>query len=138
MSSYSVLAFSARDLPKDYVPMIYSRWLRSFRAGNDYFKLINPSKNYYDRYHAYVTNILARPEAVVRLAVLSDDKDVALGFAVSRGTVLDYIFVDKDQRRQGIATALLPKHIDTITCLTRTAMSIWGTKYRNWAFDPFV
>jgi GNAT superfamily N-acetyltransferase len=117
--------------------LIFSKWLRSLRYGNDYFKLIDPPA-YYAAYHRFIQNILNHPDTSVRLAVLSDDADVVLGFSVSRGTILDYVHVHKDQRRQGIGRQLVPKGIDTITHLTRTGLSIWGSKMAGVKFNPFA
>ncbi len=74
----------------------------------------------------------------MKLAVLTDDRDVVLGFSVSRGKVLDYVHVQKDLRKQGIGTALIPLGIDTITHLTKSALPIWGSKYGSWKFNPFI
>ncbi len=127
--------------------MIYSKWLRSLRFGNDYFKLADAAA-YYEAYQRYITNILQ--VATVRLAVISDDEDVVIGFAVVRNNILDYVHVLRlrlksitgfdvvDYRRRGIGTKLVPKNIDTVTHLTRTALTIWGSKYSHWKFNPFI
>ncbi len=139
MSTYKIIAFKAEDLPKDYSGLIYSKWLRSLRYGNDYFKLIHPEA-FYRSYERYISTILDAPNAVVRLAVLTDDQDVALGFCVYRGSTLDYVHVHKHQRRLGIARNLIPDGIDTITHVTKTGLSIWGSKpkCREWKFNPFA
>ncbi len=76
----------------------------------------------------------------MRLAVLSDDPDVVLGFSVSREDVLDYVYVHKDQRRLGIARKLLPPHFTTFSHITLTAMEIWhkNPKYKQLKFNPFA
>lgn len=137
VSTYSVIVFPARDLPKEYLPLIFSKWLRSLRHGNDYFKLAD-SEAYYRTYHNYIEVILGRAGAVVRLAVLSDDKDVVLGFSVSRGNILEYVHVHKDHRNLGIGRNLVSPDIDTVTHLTRTALNIWAAKYKHWKFNPFA
>ena len=133
--SYDIISFKGAVLPPAYTNMIYSRWLRSLRFGNDYYKLIN-SKDYYSSYQKHIAYILSLPTTVVRLAVLSDDHDVVLGFSVSRGDILDFVHVHKDMRRQGIAKSLVPKDIKTITHLTKTALIIWP-KYEI-TFNPFI
>ena len=135
--SYKILQFRGYQLPDDYQALIYSRWLRSLRFGNDYYRLIEKDA-YYATYHSYIERLLDHPDAVVRLAVLHDDADIVLGFCVSRGSILDYVHVHKDMRRKGIARKLIPACIDTITHLTRTGLSIWGSKFFNWQFNPFV
>lgn len=139
MDTYSILAYPAKELPSQYTAMVFSKWLRSLRFGNPVFKAIN-SDDFYKDYHAYLENLLKKPDSIVRLAVLSDDLDVVLGFSVSREDVLDYIHVHKDQRKMGIAKLLMPTGVTTMTHLTKTAMEIWQTnsKYKHLKFNPFA
>lgn len=135
--TYLVVRYAAGFLPPEYRALVFSRWLKSFRHGNDYVRLIDPAA-YYAAYHRYIGGILAKAETSVRLAVLSDDPDVVLGFSITRGHVLDYVHVHHHQRRLGIAKSLVPEGIDTITHVTKTALTIWGSKYPKWAFNPFL
>lgn len=123
--------------PEQYRALVYSKWLRSLRYGNDFFKLVQPSA-YWEAYTRYLDVIFAKPRTILRLAVLTGDRDVVLGFAVIRDSILDYAHVHKDLRRQGIARALVPEHIDTITHLTRIGLAIWGNKGKKWKFNPFA
>jgi GNAT superfamily N-acetyltransferase len=134
--TYSV-SVCPREKLDPFLPLIFSKWLRSLRYGNDYFRLIK-AQAYYTAYHRYIQAVLNAEATQVRLAALTDDPDVVLGFSVSRGPILDYVHVHKDQRLQGIGKALVPKDITTITCLTRTALAIWGTKYPKLEFNPFA
>lgn len=137
-TTYSVISFPSRNLPPQYEAVVFSKWLRSLRSGNSLFEKIK-SDDYYTNYHIYIEKLLEKPDSIVRLAVLSDDHDVVLGFAASREDVLDYIHVHMDQRKQGIATALLPPGIKVITHLTKKAISIWQTdKYKHIEFNPFA
>lgn len=131
------MAYLGSSLPKNYRPMVYARWLRSLRKGNDYFKLID-STSYYGKYHAFIESVLERPHTIVRIAVLTDDADVALGFSVSEAQVLHYCHTDKDNRSQGIARSLVPFEIKKITHVTRIGMSIWNSKFPWAVFDPFA
>lgn len=135
-SSYSIISFLGKDLPSTYRNMIYSKWMRSLRHGNDYFKLMD-SDSYYRAYNEHIDEILSK-DTIVRLAVLTDDYDVVLGFSINRGNTLDYIHVHHSARKQGIGRALLLKNIDTITHVTNIGMSIWASKYPNWKFNPFA
>lgn len=100
-------------------------------------KLID-SDAYYKNFHKYIERVLSVPEAVVRLAVLTDDQDIVLGFSVSREAVLDYVYVHKDNRRLGIGKSLVPEGITTITYLTFTGITIWANKYSKWKCNPFI
>jgi GNAT superfamily N-acetyltransferase len=135
--SYKVILFTGR-LPDSYRDLIYSKWLRSLRFGNEYFKLID-SDSYYSAYAKHIGAILQSPDVCVRLAVIADDPDVVLGFSVCRVRTLDYVHVHKDQRRQGIGTALVPKDIKIITHLTNTGASIWASHTSHKViFNPFI
>jgi GNAT superfamily N-acetyltransferase len=134
-ASYQIISYKAGALPKQYQAMVYSKWLRSLRYGNDYFRLIDGDA-YFNAYHLYLENILAK--ASIRLSVLSDDRDVVLGFSVHRGSILDYIHVQKDYRKQGIGLALLPPDITIITHLTRKGMTFWSSKLPKAKFNPFA
>lgn len=148
-AEYSIISFHGWELPPQYHNVIYSKWLRSLRHGNDYFKLVD-AEAYYSTYRRYIEKILSLPETVVRLAVIADDHDVVLGFSVSRKNILDYIHVLRirteiptglaisDYRRHGIGAHLLPPGIDTFTHLTKTALTIWGSKFQHWKFNPFA
>lgn len=136
-ASYQIISYRAQALPEAYRNMIYAKWMRSLRTGNDYFKLIQP-RIYYDVYNQYIKSILARPLTIVRLAVLSDDPDVVLGFSVSEDShILHYCHVHTDSRNQGIGSSLVPFQVAVITHITKIGLSIWNSKYPDAIFNPF-
>lgn len=136
-ASYKIISIRGRDLPKSYQGFVLAKWLRSLKRGNDFFRLID-SENFFTYYDAFIKLTLSRPNTQVRLAVLSDDNDVVLGFSIVEGKTLHYVFVQKDLRRQGIGFSILPKEIESITHLTKTGITFW-TKLFPWAkFKPFI
>ena len=135
--SYSVISYKGAELPKAYHNMVYSKWLRSLRYGNDDFKLIDQN-SYFRAYPPFLRARIADPRTLVRLAVLADDYDVVLGFAVMRNDVLDYVHVHKDYRRTGVGTALVPGGIEVITHITRQGMSFWNNRLSKAIFNPFI
>jgi GNAT superfamily N-acetyltransferase len=137
--SYSILEYPARELPKQYMPFIFSKWLRSLRHGNRLFKQID-SDEYYKNYSIYLDKLLQKPNSLIRLAVLTDNHDVTLGFAISREDVLDYLFVQREFRTIGIGTRLMPEGITTFTHLTLIAIDAWNTnpKLKHLKFNPFA
>ena len=134
--SYSIIRYAGRELPGAYHNLILSRWMRSFRYGNDYIRLID-SDSYFIAYGRYIRGILKTVNSIVRLAVLTDDTDVALGFSVIRNRTLDYVHVQKDYRHQGIGRMLVPEYIESFTHLTKTGIKLWSTKMPEAKFDPF-
>lgn len=137
MTSYTVVAYKGAELPQEFVGLVYSKWLRSYRYNNDFIRLSDPAA-YYPAYHSYIRNLLAQSDTIVRLAQLTDDRDVVLGFSVSRRNVLDYVHVQTLSRKLGIGRKLIPEGIDTISHLTRIGLSIWGSKFSRWKFNPFI
>jgi len=132
LASYTI----TDDIPKSY-NVVFAKWLRSFRQGNDYVKLASPAK-YYEAYHIYIERILRSPKTTIRFAVLTEDRDVILGFSVFQSNILHYVHVQKEVRKQGIARSLIPPSIDTITHLTKTGLIIWSNKHPEWVFNPFA
>lgn len=126
-----------KELPTEARNYVLASWLRSLRHGNDYFKIID-SDSYYKAYENYIKRLLMTDSCLVRFAALSDQLDVLLGFSVSRGTTLDYVFVKKDFRGIGIGKRLTPKDITHVTHLTKTGMAIWVEMDRPWKFNPFI
>jgi len=135
-ASFTVLVFQGKDLPKEYKSFVYSKWLRTLKYGNDYFKLTD-SDSYFNNYERFINILLARPKATIRMAVLSDDRDVCLGWSLIEGDILHYVFVQHEQRNQGIGKSLVPVPINYITHLTKAGMSAWTHNLPNAVFDPF-
>jgi ribosomal protein S18 acetylase RimI-like enzyme len=63
----------------------------------------------------------------VFIACLSDSPEIIIGYCVSEGTHLHWVYVKPDFRRQGVATMLVPKDIKTVQedTLTKIGRSIW-------------
>lgn len=117
--------------------MILAKWMRSLRYKNDFFRMMH-SDEYFKAYRIYICALLKRHNAVVRLAVLSDDNDVALGWSLIEGNVLHYVFVQREARNKGIAKSLVPTPIKWITHLTKEGMVIWNKKLPDAQFNPFL
>lgn len=135
--TYSIIAFPGASLPQEYRAMVFSKWMRSLKYGNEYFKLIH-ADSFFEAYQKYIELLLCRPGAVVRIAVLGADRDVALGWSVVEGSILHYVHVQYEQRNQGIGTALVPKGINTISHLTKTGLRLWPEKLPHASFNPFA
>lgn len=135
-ASYSIISFPSQYIPKQYRNLVLSKWLRSLKYGNEYFKLIDPDP-YYKVYQVYIDALLARSSGIIRLAVLSEDHDVVLGFSLIEVCTLHYVHVNHEFRNKGIGTSLVPGEIDIITHVTKPGLSIWNKKLPNAKFNPF-
>jgi GNAT superfamily N-acetyltransferase len=135
-TTYSLKTYQGILLPETYINYVKSKWMRSFRFGNDYMRLTD-SDSFYDAYSTYVATILNQLDTKVTLALLTEDKDVALGFSVVGDEVLHYIYVGLDYRNQGIGTSLCPKYFKEFTHLTKIGLKLWPKKAPNAIFNPF-
>lgn len=136
-STYSVISFPASQLPDGYQAFVRSKWKRTLRHGNDYFKLTD-SDAFFTNYERFLNYLFGKPGSIIRLAVLSDDPDVVLGFSLIEGHTLHYVYVQHEQRNRGIGRSLVPVRIDKITHLTKAGLNIWHNKLSHALFDPFM
>lgn len=134
--TYSVVAYLGKELPENYRNLILSKWLRSLKFGNDFFRLVD-NDAYFREYQKYIKLILERPHTVVRLAVLTTEPDTCLGFSVSEQDALCFVWVHKDNRKIGIGTSLTNFDFTTITHLTTNVLALWQKKYPKVIFNPF-
>lgn len=134
--TYSVISYPATAIPKAYRNMVFSKWMRSLRYGNDYFKMVDSDK-YYFAYQRYIEMLLSRPECVIRFAVVTDEPDTVLGWSLIQGDKLHYVWVQQEQRNKGIATMLVPVSINCISHITKAGLSIWNKKLPHATLNPF-
>jgi hypothetical protein len=141
-SSYVIKEFKGLDPALDqYKAVIQATWLRGLKHGSDFFSLVD-SKVFLSVYPKVIMSLIKRPDCTVRVAVLSDDHDVIVGWSAFEGKILHYVYVRPGEkgaspRKQGIATRLVPKDFEVITHLTKIGKSIWRRKYSKVKFNPF-
>src|SRR5450631_3681195 len=109
--SYRIVTYYTNKLPPDLLNIIRAPFLNHARTGNDFFKLTDRDA-YYKHYGMFVNNLLQRDETQIRFAMLK--KDEVLGWCMFHDKVVHFVWVDKQQWRQGIGKSLLPKEFDTI------------------------
>lgn len=137
MSSYTILSISV-DNPrlKPYWSMIHSDFLKSLRFGNDWFKQIE-SDAYFSTYKRVIQHLLTKKDCIARLAVVTDEPDTCLGWALIEGETLHYVYVKVDQREKGIARSLVPEGIKKVTHLTGIGGFLRYHKLPDAIFNPF-
>lgn len=137
IATYKILVLGGSDSRLEpYKGLVFSNFLNSLRYGNTWFKAID-SHAYYATYQNMLERMLSRQGCTVRIAVLSDDPDVALGWSISRPNCLDYVFVKRKQRRQGIGRALLPEAFASVSHLTSLGEMLKKIYFPSAKFDPF-
>lgn len=135
-ASYRIFTHKSPALPEQFRNMLIAEYLRSLRKGNEYLELIEPLA-YFNVYDAYFKALLARPDSAVKLAALSDDPDVVLGWALVEPDKLHFVYVKKDYRRIGIAKSLVSEPFSRFSHLTKIGKALWDTKFPRAAFNPF-
>lgn len=133
----AIVKHNGYALPQEYRNYLFGKWKRSLRHGNEYFRLMD-NKAFNLAYDFIIAGTLLRADAVVRLAVLSDSMDVALGWSLIQNDILHYVFVQSEYRGMGLARKLVPVPINKITHLTKTGMSLWSAKAPRAEFNPFA
>lgn len=124
-----------RNMYPDDWNFILSTWLKGLRYGNDWFGLIEAGV-YYTNYQKHIERILQSPTTAVKVACLKESPDVILGYSVTRGNTLDWVFVKKNWRLIGIARSLVPDTTTHVSHLTDVGRSILK-KSPGITFNPF-
>lgn len=134
-ASYKIIVIPGTHLKGTFLHKVFATFLRSLRLGNYYWKLIDKD-SYFHNYHRYIEALLARPLVNVKFAVLSDEPDTILGWAVVEPGTVHYVWVDPLQRGAGIAKMLCSDPFHTITHLTTIGAKIFKTM-PHVRFDPW-
>lgn len=132
---YCIIECSGQKIPNNYKALIFGKWLKSLRAGNDLFKL-NDAESYYFNYHVYLEKLFTRTSLKFRFAVIEEDHDTVLGWACLEPGKVHYVWVQPEQRGQGVAKSLCSEPFKTVTHLTNTGLKILAT-LQGVKFDAF-
>lgn len=92
---------------------IYSTWRNSAYYTASKLPDGDP-KAFFSRVSKIIKTILET--AKVRIACLLDSPQTIIGYSVSTGDHLNWIYVKESYRNIGVATMLWPKEIKTVTC----------------------
>jgi hypothetical protein len=98
-------AFDLRPFDADDTAFLFKSWLDAYRY-SDFGKALD-SRTYYDGHHAVIERILERPATRIIVACLPDSPHVDLGYAVAEDDTLHFVFVKRNARQFGVASALL-------------------------------
>lgn len=121
-----------RGMQQEDRAFVYSTMLKGLFFGCELYSQIEP-KAFYDNYSKVVDALLDRSE--IRVAVLAETPDVILGYSITNGPILHWVFVKKAWRNQGIAKQLVGQ-ITAVTHLTKPGQSIKIKK--GLTYNPFL
>ncbi len=120
----------------DDLPFIYSTWLKGLRWGNPYFKQIDQD-SYFKGQHRIIEGVLKNPATNVSVMCTKDELGVIIGYAVSTGKTLHFVYLKQEWRGQGLAKDLVPKDFNTVSSFTRVGLSILK-KYPGVIINPYL
>jgi hypothetical protein len=103
-------AFAIRRIKQADANFVISSWVHNQR-GSRVATLMGMSAwhgHYVPRVTRYVSEALQRDSSLrIDCLVVGDDDDAIIGWAATRGPVLDYVYIKAGGRRMGNASALL-------------------------------
>lgn len=114
-----------RDYIEDDKPFILATWLKGLRYGNSKYQGLD-SAVYFKFYHSLFSSVLNM--ATVKVACLTEDLSIILGYAIFDASNLYWVHVKKAWRNIHIASSLIPKTIKTVSYTTKIGEAILKTK----------
>jgi GNAT superfamily N-acetyltransferase len=127
-----------RDHQPTDLAFIYSTWLKGYYHGNEWFEKNHiDEESYHKIYHQVLEKILFKSNPTIKVAALSEDQDVVIGYSITsnNGTLLHWVWVRPVWRNLGIARRLIPSNVMEVSHLTKLARSL---KPKNWEYRPFL
>lgn len=135
--------YDVRDYVESDKAFIMATFLRGLYYGDSWFSLI-PKDVFMFNYKSIIESLLQYPGTQVRVACLKEDPDVLLGYSLSRGSIVHWVYVKSSKtkegltwRRNGIARRLLPDSVSDVTHLTALGRSLMH-KLPDCVFNPFL
>lgn len=113
---------------------IVRTWIESLRHGNDLYREI-PEHILFENYRTLIGQIILKPGIEIKIACLREEPGLIIGFSISHGNVLHYVYVREPWRRIGIAREIVSCETKYVTHITFIGMDI--KRKKNLIFDPF-
>lgn len=124
-----------RSGTEEDLSFVLATWLKGLKYGNRIYKLVE-DRVYYIVYHQVLERLLKKPTIKITVACLKEDPSVILGYSVSEGPNLHWIFVKKSWRNIGVGTLLFPIETTTVTHITDSCIPVLSSK--GLIFNPFL
>mgnify|MGYP002135715089 CR=1 FL=1 len=125
---------------------VYNSWLKSFRQGSPWARLVPPQIFYAN--HKQVIALILKA-AKVLIACNPEDPEQIYGYVVytpHRGTVIHYVYVKQPYRQLGFAKKLIAEakqeqHINILPLTATHITVIWEQHLRdrfNMIYNPYI
>ena len=130
------LAFRV-ELP---VNMVCGTWLPGYYHGNDKVKHTYKEDHYFKEYLDKVHGVLSRPDVYMNAALLAEDNDCILSYAVlesfgNDGNLLHWVYTKPAWRKMGLAKELIPSDVFGVTHTTSLGEKL---KPAHWRIEPLA
>lgn len=132
------LPFILRDGVDTDLGFVKDSWRGTFHLGG-YGAQDAEREHYHEEMTRLFERLFKRDRSRVRIRVACDpkDQDSILGFAVTSGDELHFVYVRQDFRKLGVARALLEDlGVKKFTFATRSGVVRLKPRERGWAFTP--
>jgi hypothetical protein len=116
---------------------IYTTFLKGLRYGNSVFGFVD-QEIYFRVYHQIIEHLLRKPGTTIRIACLKEDPEIILGYSISEGSTVHWIFIKQAWRQIGLMKDLLPDSFEWVSHITTVGKQILGKKYPKVRFNPFL
>ena len=130
--------FAIRAYKESDKNFILSTFLKGLYYGDSWFSMI-PKDIFMANYKKVAVAMVTSPNNLVAIACLPEDPDVILGYSILNldGTRLSWVFVKSAWRQKGIAKALVPPTVTTVTHLSGLGKTLMS-KLKQPTFNPFL
>lgn len=127
-----VLIRDAVEADKNF---IYSTWCKNQLYSNAMYKGI-PKDVFVRNYSNWVGSVFSLPGLYIKVACLSDEPEIIVGYSVHTDWCIYYCYVKPAWRKKGIAKQLVPcETITTVASYTPTGDAI--RKRQGWLWNPW-
>jgi len=129
-----------RNATGDDLNFIYTKWCRTYRYKSAFGKLFNNNDIFFKEYNHLIDGILSKyPYTKVRIAALTEDPSVIIGFCVSDSNALHFIYVKAPFRNMGIGKDLYRDAGCPKTYTHKTlSISYYCKMHPELTFNPFI
>lgn len=136
MSNFAGL-YEIRDFREDDRNFILASFLRGVYYGDTWFSRI-PKEIFMTNYKKVIEALLTPGRATVKVASPKGDPDVIIGYSILSNDyqTINWVYVKKKWRQNGIGKSLVPKYPTAVTHLTDIGTTLLP-KIQNPVFDPF-
>lgn len=117
---------------------ILKSFLLGVYYGDTWFSKI-PKRIFMDNYKKVAESLFLRYKGSIRVACLTGDTDVILGYAILNAshTTLHFVYVKEVWRKKGIGSQLVPKTVNCVTHLTPLGETLSKKLNSELIFNPF-